>query len=137
MIKNSIVKTQDEINLNSEIKRGDVKTCFYKCKLRDIKLNMKENNLQEYDECVIKCLDFLDIKDNITNIYYRQAKDYINDSNLYILKQKLNEVRAKVKKYETLNEKYHFEDYRYSTTAELKYEEMKKQEIGSLFGRNK
>ncbi len=133
----SIIKSKKEIESLFKQNLGDSKTCFYKCELRNIKLNKKENDLIDFEICVNKCLELSELKDKLTNNFYKQAKDYIYNPKYYSLKLKINEMNFKAKEYEKLNDKYHFEDFRYSTSEEIKYEDMKKHEIGSLFGRNK
>jgi len=137
MINNSFIKSNEELRTFLKVNLGDSKICFYKCELRNIKLNIKQNDINDFDNCVNKCIELSEYKDRISDIYYKQAKEYIQDSNLYTLKGQIREVTAQAKEYEKLNDKYYFEDYRYPTAADIKYEDMKKHEIGSLFGRNK
>lgn len=137
MINNTIIKSNEELEAIYRAEIGDSKSCFYKCELRNIKLNLKGNDLNDFDICIRKCLELSDFKENITKNFYKQTKEYINNPNLYALRVKINEITSKAKEYEKINNKYFFEDFRYSTSAEIKYEDMKKHEIGSLFGRNK
>lgn len=137
MINNSLNKSNEELRALFKASLGDSKTCFYKCELRNIKMNIKKNDLNDFDNCINKCIELTEYKDRITNKYYKQANDYLNNPKLYILRQQINQISSKAKELEKLNDKYYFEDYMYSTSAEIKYEDMKKHEIGSLFGRNK
>jgi len=137
MINNSIIKTNEELRTLYKENLGESKNCFYKCELRNIKLNKKENDLIDFENCINKCLELSEYKDNISNIFYKQAKEYVNNPKIFTLKTKLNEINMQAREYEKINDKYYFEDYRYPTSAEIKYEDMKKHEIGSLFGRNK
>lgn len=137
MINNTFVQSNEELRAIFKENLGDSKTCFYKCELRNIKMNINNKNLNDFDTCVKKCIELSEFKDRISNKYFKQAKDFINNPKLYNLKLQINEIASKAKEYEKLNDKYYFEDYRYPTAAEIKYEDMKKHEIGSLFGRNK
>ena len=137
MINNSFIKSNEELRAIFKSSLGDSKTCFYKCELRNIKMNLKGNDLNDFNNCVNKCIELSEYKDKISNKYYKQARDFINNPKLYTLKSRINEIASKAKEYEKLNDKYNFEDYRYSTSVDIKYEDMKKHEIGSLFGRNK
>ena len=137
MINNQFIKSDDEKNLIYKTKLLDSKTCFYKCELRNIRLNIKENNLYEFDSCVNKCFELNKYKEKITDFYFRQSKEFVNNPYIHSLRKKIEENRKSSQEYAKLNDIYLFEDFRFSTTAEVKYEDMKKHEIGSLFGRNK
>ncbi len=137
MINNSFIKSNEELRAIFKASLSDSKTCFYKCELRSIKMNIKEYNLNDFDICLTRCIELSEYKDLISNKYYKQANDFINNPELYNLRLQINQIASQAKEYEKLNDKYYFEDYMYPTAAEIKYEDMKKHEIGSLFGRNK
>jgi len=137
MINKSIIKSNEELKAIYRAEIDDSKSCFYKCEMRNIKLNLKGNDLNDFGICIRKCLELSDYKEGITKNFYKQTKEFVNNPNLYSLRVKINEITSKAREYERINNKYYFEDFRYSTSAEIKYEDMKKHEIGSLFGRNK
>jgi hypothetical protein len=61
----------------------------------------------------------------------------MNNPRVFLMKENLKKIREKQTELNNLNNMYIFEDYFFSTHEELKYEDMKKHETGSLFGRNK
>lgn len=137
MLNNSFKKSNEELRSIYKTNLGNSKTCFYKCELRNIKMGINKNNLNDFDNCVNKCVELSECKDEITNIFYKQAKEYVNNPRIYALKMQLRELNHRTQELQKLNDIYYFEDFRYPTAAEIKYEDMKKHEIGSLFGRNK
>ena len=115
----------------------DSKACFYKCEIRNLKMGIEKKDLVDFSNCVNKCIDINEMKEKITDYYFKQANEYVNNPRIFQIKENLRLIREKQAELNKLNDIYRFEDYRFSTSEELKYEELKKHETGSLFGRNK
>ena len=124
-------------DFENKIDLKDSKSCFYKCEIRNLKMGKEKKDLGDFSHCVNKCLEINDMKENISNYYFKQAKEYVNEPRIYELKENIKVIRERQAELNKLNDIYTFEDYRFATQDELKYEELKKHETGSLFGRNK
>jgi hypothetical protein len=130
-------KSEDKKIFEDNLKIKDSKACFYKCEIRNLKMGIEKKDLIDFSNCVNKCLDINQIKENITDFYFKQANEYINNPKIFLMKENLKIIKERQIEINKLNDIYSFEDYRFSTEDELKYEDLKKQETGSLFGRNK